>query len=397
MSGRPTFSDVQAARARLAGIARVTPVFSSETLSRLAGRPVVLKAENLQRTGAFKIRGAYNTVAQLSEEERAAGVVTASAGNHGQAVAWAAREAGTPATIVVPEAAPMAKVEAARGYGARVELAGEGFDEAAMLALERAREVGATFVHAFEDARVIAGQGTLGLELAEQLPAGPGTVVIPVGGGGLASGVAIALDALRPELRLVGVQAAACAPLAGRAPEGATIADGIAVKHPGSLTASILDELLDDIVVVDDEEISEAIVLLLERSKLVAEGAGAAPVAAILAGRVGGEGPACAVVAGGNVDATTLNSVVRYGLTVSGRHLVVALLIPDRPGELAHIVSLIAAQRANVLAIQHHREGRNIGVLETEAELTLETRDEEHSQLLIRELAEAGFTVRRLR
>jgi threonine dehydratase len=397
MSGRPTIEDVQAARERLSGIARVTPVFTSETLSRLAGRPVVLKAENLQRTGAFKIRGAYNTIAQLSEEERAAGVVSASAGNHGQAVAWAAREAGIPATIVVPEAAPMAKVEAARGYGARVELAGEGFDEAAAVAEGLVAERGATFVHPFEDARVIAGQGTLGLELAEQLPAGPGTVVIPVGGGGLASGVAIALDALRPELRLVGVQAAACAPLAGRAPEGATIADGIAVKHPGALTASILDELLDDIVVVDDEEISEAIVLLLERSKLVAEGAGAAPVAAVLAGRVGGDGPACAVVAGGNVDATTLNSVVRYGLTVSGRHLVVALLIPDRPGELAHIVSLIAAQRANVLDIQHHREGRNIGVLETEAELTLETRDEEHSQLLIRELADAGFTVRRLR
>ena len=394
---RPTVADVQEAQERLAGVARVTPVFSSETLSRLAGRPVLLKAENLQRTGAFKIRGAYNTIAQLSADERAAGVVTASAGNHGQAVAWAAREAGIPATIVVPEAAPMAKVEAARGYGARVELAGEGFDEAAGLARTRANETRATFVHAFEDARVIAGQGTLGLELAEQLPDGPGTVVIPVGGGGLASGVAIALDALRPELRLVGVQAAACAPLAGRAPQGATIADGIAVKHPGELTAGILQDLLDDIVVVDDEEISEAIVLLLERSKLVAEGAGAAPVAAILAGRVGGEGPACAVLAGGNVDATTLNSVVRYGLTVSGRHLVVALLIPDRPGELATIVGLIAAQRANVLAIQHHREGRNIGVLETEAELTLETRDEEHSQVLIRELADAGYTVRRLR
>jgi threonine dehydratase len=291
----------------------------------------------------------------------------------------------------------MAKVEAARSYGARVELSGEGFEEAAGLARQRAAETGATFVHAFEDARVVAGQGTLGLELAEQLPDGPATVVIPVGGGGLASGVAIALDELRPEVRLVGVQAAACAPLAGRKPEGATIADGIAVKHPGELTASILQDLLDDVVVVDDEEISEAIVLLLERSKLVAEGAGAAPVAAILAGRVGGEGTACAVVAGGNVDATTLNSVVRYGLTVSGRHLVVALLIPDRPGELARIVGLIASQRANVLAIQHHREGRNIGVLETEAELTLETRDEEHSQVVIRELADAGYTVRRLR
>ena len=340
---RPTIEDVRQAQERLTGIARVTPVFSSETLSRLAGRPVLLKAENLQRTGAFKIRGAYNTIAQLSADERAAGVVTASAGNHGQAVAWAAREAGIPATILVPESAPMAKVDAARSYGAQVELAGEGFDETASLALARAEETGATFVHAFEDARVVAGQGTLGLELAEQLPEGPATVVIPVGGGGLASGVAIALDALRPEIRIVGVQAAACAPLAGRTPTGSTIADGIAVKHPGQLTATILQDLLDDVVVVDDEEISEAIVLLLERAKLVAEGAGAAPVAAILAGRAGGDGPACAVLAGGNVDATTLNSVVRYGLTVSGRHLVVALLIPDRPGELARIVSMIAA------------------------------------------------------
>jgi threonine dehydratase len=396
-AARPTIEDVRQAQTRLSGVARVTPVFSSETFSRLAGRPVLLKAENLQRTGAFKIRGAYNTIAQLSTEERAAGVVTASAGNHGQAVAWAAREAGIPATILVPESAPMAKVDAARSYGARVELAGEGFDETAALARARADETGATFVHAFEDARVVAGQGTLGLELAEQLPEGPGTVVIPVGGGGLASGIAIALDAMRPELRIVGVQAAACAPLAGRVPTGATIADGIAVKHPGELTTTILQDLLDEIVVVDDEEISEAIVLLLERAKLVAEGAGAAPVAAILAGRAGGEGPACAVIAGGIVDATTLTSVVRSGLTVSGRHLVVALLIPDRPGELARIVGLIASQRANVLAIQHHREGRNIGVLETEAELTLETRDEEHSQTLIRELADAGYTVRRLR
>jgi threonine dehydratase len=397
MSERPTFDDVQAARGRLDGVARITPVFSSETLSRLAGRPVVIKAENLQRTGAFKIRGAYNTIAQLSEEERAAGVFTASAGNHGQAVAWAARQAGIPATIVVPEAAPMAKVEAARGYGARVELAGEGFDEAAAIARERAVEVGATFVHPFEDARVIAGQGTLGLELVEQLPEGPLTIVIPVGGGGLAAGVALAVRRLRPEVRLIGVQAAACAPLAGRVPTGATVADGIAVKQPGALTGSMVRELLDDVVVVDDEEISEAIVLLLERSKLVAEGAGAAPVAAILGGRVGGDGPACAIVAGGNVDATTLSSVVRYGLTVSGRYLVVALTIPDRPGELADIVATIADHRANVLAIQHHREGRNIGVLQTEAELTLETRDEEHSQVLIRKLADSGYTVRRLR
>jgi threonine dehydratase len=393
---RPTLADVQAARERLAGVARQTPVMTSETLSRLAGRPVSLKAENLQRTGAFKIRGAYNTVAQLGEPERSAGVVTASAGNHGQAVAWAAREAGIPATIVVPELAPMAKVDAARGYGATVELAGEGYDECLDAARAFAGSTGAVFVHAFEDPRVIAGQGTLGLELAEQLDEG-GTVVVPVGGGGLLSGIAIALRGLRPDLRLVGVQAEACAPLAGLEPHGTTIADGIAVKHPGELTSTILADLVEEIVVVDDEAISQAIVLLLERAKLVVEGAGAAPVAALLAGRVAGTDPVCAVLAGGNIDATTLISVTRHGLTVDGRYLVVALLIPDRPGQLARIVDLLAEERANILSIAHHREGRNIGVLETEAEITLETRDEVHSQVVIRALTDAGLTVTRLR
>ncbi len=258
-------------------------------------------------------------------------------------------------------------------------------------------ETGATFVHAFDDPRVVAGQGTLGIELAEQLPSGPGTVVVPVGGGGLASGVAIALREMRPELRLVGVQAAACAPFAGREPAGTTIADGIAVKRPVPLTREILEDLLDEIVVVDDEEISQAIVILLERAKLVVEGAGAAPVAALLAGRAGGEGMACAILAGGNIDATTLNSVIRYGLTVSGRHLVVTLLIPDRPGELSRIVGILAEERANILAVAHHREGRNIGILETVAEVRLETRGEEHSQLVIRALSSAGYTVTRQR
>lgn len=393
---RPTLENIGGARERLAGISRLTPLLSSGTLGLLAGRDVWLKAENLQLTGSFKIRGAYNTIVQLSEAERRAGVVTASAGNHGQAVAWAARKAGIAATIFVPEGAPMAKVEAARGYGAEVVLGGEGFDDAVAAARLQVEQTGATFVHAFDDPRVIAGQGTLGLELAEQLPDGPGTVVIPVGGGGLASGIAIALRGLRPELSLVGVQAAACAPLAGRAPIGPTVADGIAVKYPAELTAAILKDLLDDIVVVDDEAISQALVLVLERSKLVVEGAGAAPVAAVLQGLVSGDAPVCAVLAGGNIDATTLASVTRFGLTSSGRYLVLAILIPDRPGQLARIVSAVAAERANVLAITHHREGRNIGVLETEAELTLETRGEEHSRAIIRSLAEAGLSVRRL-
>ena len=394
---RPTLADIEAARTRLAGIARVTPVFASGALTQLAGRPVSVKAENLQLTGAFKIRGALNTISQLTDGERRAGVVTASAGNHGQAVAWAARHAGIPATIFVPEGAPMAKIEAARGYGATVQFAGEGFDEAAEAAWEFQRETGATFVHAFEDTRVIAGQGTLGLELAEQIPEREATVVIPVGGGGLASGIAIALRVLRPELRLVGVQAVACAPLAGLAPTGPTIADGIAVKHPGELTSAILRDLLDEIVVADDMAISQAIVLLLERSKLVVEGAGAAPVAALLSGRIAGDGPVYCLLAGGNIDATTLISVTRHGLTVDGRYLVVAILIPDRPGELTRIVQVISEQRANILSIAHHREGRNIGVLQTEAELTLETRDEVHSQTVIKALTGASFTVTRLR
>jgi threonine dehydratase len=393
---RPTLADLVAARERLAGIARITPVFSSGTLGGLVGRTVSLKAENLQLTGAFKIRGAYNTIAQLTDSERQAGVVTASAGNHGQAVAWAARRAGIAATIFVPEGAPMAKVEAARGYGASVMLAGEGFDEAVAAARLHVETTGATFIHAFDDPRVIAGQGTMGLELAEQLPPGAGTVVIPVGGGGLASGIAIGLRALRPELSLVGVQAAACAPFAGRAPTGPTIADGIAVKHPAELTSAILRDLLDEVVVVDDEAISQALVLLLERSKLVVEGAGAAPVAALLQGLVPGREPVCAVLAGGNIDATTLVSVTRFGLTSSGRYLAVGILIPDRPGQLARIVAAVAAQRANILSVTHHREGRNIGVLETEAELTLETRDEAHSQALIAALTAEGLTVRRL-
>jgi len=394
---RPTLTDIRAASDRLAGIARVTQVFASGTLTRLAARPVSLKAENLQLTGSFKIRGALNTVSLLSADEREAGVVTASAGNHGQAVAWAARHAAIPATIFVPENAPMAKVDAARGYGANVELAGEGFDEAVDAADFYQERTGATFVHAFEDSRVISGQGTLGLELAEQLPPGEATVVIPIGGGGLASGIGLALRELRPEIRLVGVQAAACAPYAGLEPTGPTIADGIAVKRPGELTSAILRDLLDDVVVVDDMAISQAIVLLLERAKLVVEGAGAAPVAAVLADRVGGEGPVCCVLAGGNIDATTLISVTRNGLTVDGRYLGVAILIPDRPGQLAQIVDVIARHRANILSVAHHREGRNIGVLQTEAELTLETRDEVHSQILIRALTDEGFTVTRLR
>jgi threonine dehydratase len=390
----PTLADIEAARGRIAGLARVTPVSTSETLSRLARRPVSLKAENLQRTGSFKIRGAVNRIATLGEAERAAGVVTASAGNHGQAVALAAREAGVRATVFMPEDAPMAKVDATRSYGAEVVLTGEDYDEAQAAVAERV-EAGATLVHAFEDEVVVAGQGTLGLELAEQVD-DLETVVVPIGGGGLASGIAIALNELRPETKIVGVQAASCAPFSGAAPAGRTIADGIAVKVPGELTSAILDDRLDGLVTVSDDEIARAIVLLLERVKLVVEGAGAAPVAALLAGKVEGNGRACAVLSGGNIDASLLLEVARHGLTQGGRFLVVRTKVEDRPGELARLLAHIADERVNVLAVEHHREGMDLPVTGTEVELTLGTRDEEHCGELLDRLAGWGYAVERL-
>ncbi len=385
MTTAPTIGDIEAARERLRGVARETPVYPSETFSRLSGRPVLLKAENLQRTGSFKVRGAYNTIAQLGETERAAGVVAASAGNHGQAVAWAAREAGISATIFMPEDAPMAKVEATRSYGGSTVLTGEGFEEAVAAARAQVETTGATLVHAFEDERVVAGQGTIGLELADQAPEAE-TFVIPIGGGGLASGISLALRERRPEARIVGVL---CQP-------GYTIADGIAVKHRGELASSILERTLDDTVSVSDEEISEALVLCVERTKLLVEGAGAVGLAALLAGRISGSGPVAAVLSGGNIDATTLISVLRHGLTQSGRFLAIRMLIPDRPGELRDVLDLVARRRGNVVSVDHHREGRTTSALQTEIELVVSTRDEAHCEEILAALRGAGYTVERV-
>jgi threonine dehydratase len=383
----PSVAEIEAARERLAGIARATPLYGSETLSRMAGRPVHLKEENLQRTGSFKVRGAVNRVATLTDAERRAGVVAASAGNHGQAVAWAAREAGVRATIFVPEDAPMAKVDAARAYGARVERAGAVFEDALTRALEAVEREGATLVHPYDDERVIAGQGTIGLELAEQLPEAA-TVLVPVGGGGLASGIALALRERLPRARVVGVQAE---------PSGFGVADGIAVKGVGEVTRPILEETLAGLVAVSGEEIAKAVVLLLERTKLLVEGAGAVGVAALLAGRVEPTGPTAVVLSGGNIDATTLISVMRHGLTLGGRYLVVRTRISDRPGELLKLLELVARERVNVVDVEHHREGMALGVMETEVELTLATRDEEHCEALLGEMRGWGYPVERLR
>jgi threonine dehydratase len=383
----PTLADIQEARQRLLGIAEETPIYLSETFSRRCGREVRLKAENLQRTGSFKVRGAVNKLSTLSAAERAAGVVAASAGNHGQAVAWAARELGMPATIYVPQDAPMAKVEACRNYGAKTVLTGAYFEDALTAAEQHVEENGGTFIHPYEDQLVIAGQGTIGLELAEQVP-DMGAVLIPIGGGGLSVGIATALRALRPGVRLVGVQAGL---------DGYTIADGIAVKIPSDFTMPLLADLLDDIVAVTDEEISEAIVLLLERAKLVVEGAGAVGVAALLAGKAGGVGTAIPVLSGGNIDPTMLISVMRHGLTVAGRYLVVRTQLSDRPGELIKLLSLVAEERGNLISVEHHREGMDIPVTETEVELTLVTRDEEHCRRLLDTMGERGYVVERLR
>jgi threonine dehydratase len=384
----PGRKEIEEARKRLEGVARVTPVYGTETLSRLIGRQVSLKAENLQRTGSFKVRGAVNKISTLSDDEKRAGVVAASAGNHGQAVAWAAREAGVKATIFMPQDAPMAKVEPTKNYGGHAELVGATFEDALAAAYEHAEATGATFVHPYEDDRVIAGQGTIGLELAEQVPEAE-TFVIPIGGGGLCSGIALALRAVRPGVRIVGVQAGLTGP---------TIADGIAVKEVGEKTGPILDDVLDDRISVSDDEICQAIVLLLERSKLVVEGAGAVGVAALLSGKAGGgDSRAVAILSGGNIDATVLISVMRHGLTTAGRYLVVRSRVQDRPGELIKLLNLVARERANVISVEHHREGMDVPVYESEIELTLAMRDEHHCSVLLETLRSLGYQVERIR
>ena len=387
METAPSLSEIQEARARLDGIARVTPVYGSETLSKLAGRDLCLKAENLQRTGSFKVRGAVSKISTLSKSERRAGVVAASAGNHGQAVAWAARQAGIKATIFMPQDAPMAKVEPTKNYGATAELRGANFEEALAAAQAYAESTGATFVHPYEDERVIAGQGTIGLEISEQVP-DVETVVIPVGGGGLASGISLALRALKPGIRIVGVQAGL---------EGFTLADGIAVKSVGERTGRILEDNLDDMISVTDEEICSAVVLLLERSKLVVEGAGAVGVAALLSGKAGGEGRALALLSGGNIDPTMLISVMRHGLTLAGRFLVIRTRLQDRPGELIKLLKSVAQERANVVSVEHHREGMDVPVTESEVELTVAMRDEHHCSVMLESLRSLGYQVERIR
>ena len=390
---------IEAARERIRGVARHTPLLPSRYWSEVASTEVHLKAECLQRTGSFKIRGATNMIALLTAEERERGVIAASAGNHAQGVAVAARAAGVAATVVMPRAAVLAKVEATRGYGAEVILAGDSFAEAVAAMEELAAERGLTIVPAFDDERIIAGQGTLGLELLDDLP-DLDVVLVPVGGGGLAAGVALAIKAQRPTVRVIGVQAAA-APAAAHSfysnavttvATARTIADGIAIARPGSVTVPLLRRWLDDVVTVGEEAVSQAMVDLLERAKLVVEGAGAVGAAALLSGAVQVAGQQVAVVlSGGNVDMNLIGRTVEHGLFHAGRYLVVRVVIDDQPGRLAALLGVVAGAGANVLDVEHHRAGSRVPVGFVEVELLLETRGAEHGEQIAAALETAGY------
>jgi threonine dehydratase len=394
-------ADVEAAAARIAPHLRPTPTVRSRLFSDLAGCDVYLKQENLQRGGSFKLRGALNRLLTLSPAERARGVITASAGNHGQGVAIAASIAGCRVTVVMPYNAPLAKVEATRGYGARVVLHGTSYDDAHHCADRLAEQRGLVYVHAFDDLMVMAGQGTVALEMLAAVP-NLDTLVVPIGGGGLIGGISTVARAQTPPLRVYGVQAAG-APAAVAAfhcgtivPAGEvrTFADGIAVKAPTPLTLAHLRAQVDDVVAVDDDRIAETIVLLMERSKLVVEGAGAAGLAALLAGRLPVAGRRVGVVlSGGNIDLTTIDRIVQHGLTAAGRYLVFRTRLEERPGEFARLSALLAHERVNILEVQHHLRGFALGVNEVELELTVETRNTAHGEAVLARLREAGYVV----
>jgi threonine dehydratase len=393
-------ADVAAAREALQGVIALTPLLHSRVLSDRLGGPVFLKCENLQRTGSFKPRGAYLRISRLTPAERERGVVAASAGNHAQGVAFAAGLLDTKATVVMPAGAPLPKIEATLGYGAEVILTGETVEHALEAALAHASEHGPVFIHPFDHPDVVAGQGTVGLEIAEQCPQ-VRTIAVPVGGGGLAAGIAVAVSGADPAVKVVGVQAevAACFPAslaAGhpvRIATAATMADGIAVSQPGRIGYEILSRLVDRVVTVSEETLSRALLLCLERSKQLVEPAGAAGVAALLEHPEVFEPPVVVVLSGGNIDPLLLAKVLRHGLSAAGRYLMFRCRIADRPGALARLLSEVAALGANVLDVVHERVAPRLRVDEVEVLLQVETRGPAHSDEVISKLRQTGYTL----
>ncbi len=391
---------IQQARQLLEGVTRVTPMEHARDLRKLHGGPVHLKCENLQRTGSFKIRGAYTRIHGLSEEERRRGVVAASAGNHAQGVALASVLLGTKATVFMPERAPLPKLAATRAYGADVHLHGAVLEETLAEAIAFGERTGAVFIHPFDHPDIIAGQGTVGLEILDQVP-GVRTILIATGGGGLVGGVASAVKAVQPDVRIVGVQAAEAAAyppsLAAGAPvrlsEMHTMADGIAVGEPGPVSYAHVAELVDEVVTVTEESLSRAVLLCLERRKLVVEPAGAAGVAAMLQHPGAFEPPIVTILSGGNVDPLLLLQIIRNGMTAGGRHLKLRLRVPDRPGSLVSVLSYVSGLGANVLDVEHSRVSGSLAVGEVEISLALETRGPEHCAEVTEALQSAGYTV----
>ena len=394
--------DVRAARDRVTETTRQTPLEYSHTFSAMTGAEVHLKLELFQRTGSFKLRGATNRIATLSDEQREHGVVTASAGNHAQGVALAATRIGVDSTIVMPEHAPISKVKATRSYGGDVVLYGEDYDEAAKRAHEIEREEGRTYVHAFDDDYVMAGQGTIGLEIYDELPE-VDTVVVPIGGGGLISGVATALQGLDSSIRVVGVQAEGASSVAKSLAKGErierdsveTIADGIATRTVGERTFEIIQERVDEVVTVSDSEIAVALTTLLERSKTLAEGAGAVALAAVIEAKFDYADDEVIVPAlcGGNIDLNTLTSVIVRGLVETGRYLRIKTVLKDRPGALEELVGVLSNQQVNIYAIEHDRTNRDVAMNDAEVELDLETRGPDHVEALLAALRERGYPV----
>lgn len=395
-----SLADVRAARVLLDGIARTTPLEGSRALTDRVGGPVWLKCENLQRTGSFKIRGAYVRIARLSDAERARGVVAASAGNHAQGVALAASLLGCRSTVFMPVAAPLPKIAATKAYGAGVRLSGSTVDESLTMAATFAAETGAILIHPFDHPDVIAGQGTVGLEVLEQCP-DVRTVVVCTGGGGLVSGIAVAVKGQRPDVRVVAAQASGAAAFpsslaAGRPvrlPSMLTMADGIAVGQPGELTFALVRDLVDAVALVDEDALSRALLLSLERAKLVVEPAGAAALAAVMDDPTAFEPPVVIVLSGGNIDPLLLSKVIRHGLIAAGRFLSLRVRVPDRPGELARLLAVLAASGANVLDVEHQRTGHGLHLEEVEVELQLETRGADHSDSVLEELSAASYAV----
>jgi threonine dehydratase len=395
-----TLDDVRGAQKMLCGVARVTAVEGSRHLSGLVGSPVHFKCENLQRTGSFKLRGAYVRIAGLLPEQRAAGVVAASAGNHAQGVALASSLLGVRSTVFMPKGAPLPKISATRDYGAEVRLHGQVVDETLAAAQEYAASTGAVFIHPFDHPDIIAGQGTVGLEILEQCPE-VRTIVVGIGGGGLAAGIAVAVKSLRPDVRIVGVQAegaaayppslAAGRPVAIDRP--ATMADGIRVGRPGDVPFGIIGELVDEVRTVTEDELSAALLLCLERAKLVVEPAGASPVAALQSAPGAFEGPVVAVLSGGNVDPLLMQRILRHGMAAQGRYLAVRVRLTDRPGALAALLGVLSLVEANVVDVSHVRTDPRLGLTEAEVELHLETEGPEHCAEVGRALASAGYTV----